>query len=78
MENEIREVVVSPTADAADRKGVYSNLLGIRTSNKEAVPDFEMTAYSGGGRAFPAPGGGCPPGPGLEGAPPGRPEPAPT
>lgn len=40
MENEDREVTISLTADASVRKGVYANLLGIRTSNKEATLDF--------------------------------------
>lgn len=40
MESETREVSFSLTADAAVRKGAYANLLGIRTSNKEAVLDF--------------------------------------
>lgn len=35
-----REETISLSADAAVRRGVYANLLGIRTSGKEAVLDF--------------------------------------
>lgn len=40
MGSEIREELISLSADASVRKGAYANLLGIRTSNKEAILDF--------------------------------------